>query len=188
MLEIISSTQFTEIPWKNGLGKTIEMAISEGDSVESFDWRISQATVANNGMFSDFSGLERNLVLIEGEGITLTHNNDKQDVLSNLLEFANFDGGNQTYGELHQGTIVDLNIMTKANKYATDVVTYQEASSQQVKSVSLMFFYSLSGSLTITTEGKEHVIEKGALVKITQPTSTLLVSGLQIIIAAISEK
>lgn len=188
MLEIISKEQFTEIPWKNGLGKTIEMAISDNDTVDSFDWRISQATVANDGFFSDFSGLERNLVLIEGEGITLTHDEDKQDVLSKLLEFANFDGGSKTFGELHNGTIVDLNIMTKADKYSTLVMTHQSANNVLVPSAQLVFIYSLREGLGILVNGEESAIDAGALVKITPKHSEIKVSGTDLIIVAITEK
>ena len=72
---IITPEQFTLVPWKNGLGYTTELAINDGGTLEKFDWRLSIASVTADGAFSSFAGYQRNLVLIEGSGLTLDHQN-----------------------------------------------------------------------------------------------------------------
>ena len=196
MLTIIPSSKFTTIPWKNGLGKTVEMAISDGGTVDNFDWRISQATVANDGVFSDFSGLERNLVLIKGEGISLLHKASgadehqdycQQDHLTNLLDYANFDGSFQTFGKLTDGEIIDLNIMTASDKYLTQIVTAEHCQQLSLPKADLLFVYSLANGLAISETSQN--ISDGALVKITNSkASQYKVSGQQVIIAVLNRK
>jgi len=55
MLTIISPQQFKQIPWKNGKGTTTELAISDGGTLDHFAWRLSIASVVEDGEFSDFS-------------------------------------------------------------------------------------------------------------------------------------
>jgi environmental stress-induced protein Ves len=72
-VQIIHPHDFKRLPWKNGKGETIELAINEDGSLADFDWRISMASVTEDGPFSDFSGYQRHLLLLEGTGIELTH-------------------------------------------------------------------------------------------------------------------
>jgi hypothetical protein len=113
MINIISADTFKQVPWKNGLGFTTELAINDGGTLDNFDWRLSIATVSNDGAFSNFKGYRRNLVLISGQGITLDHQNGQLDNLNKLLDIAQFDGGFRTLGKLHGPAITDFNIMTK---------------------------------------------------------------------------
>lgn len=202
MLEIIPASDFTTIPWKNGLGKTVEMAINEGGSVDKFDWRISQATVANDGEFSDFSGLERNLVLIKGNGLSLLHTKSdtsaptpegefycQEDHLTELLDYANFDGGFRTLGKLHDGEIIDLNIMTAANKFDTQIITAKSADQLSLPHAGLLFVYSLSGEFVVVDKSAQYAVPNGGLAKISKETNqNFKVTGEQLIIAAITAK
>jgi environmental stress-induced protein Ves len=107
-LNITKPDEFTLVPWKNGLGHTTELAINEGGNLDHFDWRLSIASVITNGEFSNFSGYQRNLVLIEGNGLTLDHQNGESDKLTTLLDIASFDGSYRTLGSLNEGSIKDL--------------------------------------------------------------------------------
>jgi len=107
MIKFISPQSFKQIPWKNGKGITTELAISDGGTLDSFDWRISIASVVEDGPFSNFSGYLRNLILIQGKGIRLNHDNHTTDVLGSILDLATFDGSSQTIGTLINGPIKD---------------------------------------------------------------------------------
>ncbi len=154
MLTIFSPDTFKTIPWKNGLGHTTELAISDGGSLESFDWRLSIASVVNDGDFSNFAGYQRNLVLIEGEGLTLDHRNGDVDNLTKLLDIAHFDGGCNTHGALENGGIKDFNIMTNQTSFSADVNCYieQQTVTVELSTDSLVFAYSLTGELTIESD------------------------------------
>lgn len=55
--------------WKNGKGMTVELARAEDAGM--LQWRLSMATVAEDGPFSIFPGIERNLTVISGPGFRL---------------------------------------------------------------------------------------------------------------------
>lgn len=56
-MKSLHARDYKRMPWKNGGGETVEIAIFPADaSVETFEWRISMATVANDGPFSIFPG------------------------------------------------------------------------------------------------------------------------------------
>jgi len=109
------------------------LVISPDATLDSFDWRLSIAKVDQDGEFSDFSGYMRHLILIEGEGITLSHTNQQGtqiDKLNSLLNISNFDGGSKTIGELQAGPIKDFNIMVDKEKYQAKIKTYVEISAE----------------------------------------------------------
>lgn len=150
VIRIISPQNFKTIPWKNGLGETTELAISEGGTLDEFDWRLSIASVTENGVFSDFSGYARNLILISGNGITLDHTNGNGDLqsdnLQDILSLSSFDGGCNTTGKLTDGPIKDFNIMTKAGKVHALVKTYQHRQTVPLLKAQHYFVYCLEKS------------------------------------------
>ena len=151
MLTILSPETFKTIPWKNGLGHTTELAINSGGNLDNFNWRLSIASVVNDGDFSNFSGYQRNLVLIEGEGLILDHRNGDIDELTNLLDIAHFDGGSKTHGSLVNGGIKDFNIMTNENSFTAEVNCYVKQHSAHIASLGnkLIFAYSLTNEMNI---------------------------------------
>ncbi|MEZ5753600.1 MAG: HutD family protein [Paracoccaceae bacterium] len=66
----LTPADYTRQPWKNGKGSTIELARAEVDG--ALHWRLSMATVAEDGPFSLFPHIERNLTVLTGPGFRLT--------------------------------------------------------------------------------------------------------------------
>ena len=151
MLTILSPETFKTIPWKNGLGHTTELAINSGGTLDNFDWRLSIASVVNDGDFSNFSGYQRHLVLVDGEGLILDHRNGDIDELTNLLDVAHFDGGNNTCGRLVSGSIKDFNVMTNKNSFTAEVNCYvkQHSANISLQADKLIFAYSLTNEMKI---------------------------------------
>jgi uncharacterized protein len=58
------------MPWANGKGTTVEMLRIDGPS--GLLLRLSRASVVEDGPFSIFPGIERNLTVISGPGFDLT--------------------------------------------------------------------------------------------------------------------
>jgi len=169
LLQVIAPQQFKTIPWKNGLGETTELAINDGGSLDNFDWRLSIASVVNDGVFSDFSGYQRNLVLISGQGIILEHDDKISDNLVNLLDVASFDGSCKTYGKLSAGAIKDFNIITNKQTILPQVSCHVEAQTVEIHlaKFNLYFAYSLTKELSIKINEQEKAIApQGHLVKI----------------------
>ena len=65
MTMLIPYAGLSPVPWKNGGGSTTQIAVFPPDAgFEDFDWRISLATIAEDGAFSEFPGVERTLALV----------------------------------------------------------------------------------------------------------------------------
>lgn len=193
MITVTAPEHFTTIPWKNGLGYTTELAISAGSTLDNFSWRLSIATVANDGIFSDFSGYQRDLVLIEGNGITLEHDGKSTDNLTKLLDVAHFDGGCTTHGKLHNGTIKDFNTMVKQGEFTAKVDTYTAHQQVTVSShhADLIFVYSLSAYIRLEQAKLQMSVPTGSLAFIdnqhTQSREEVNITGENLIVIQLSK-
>jgi len=82
------------VPWKNGGGVTREIVCyPAGADIQSFEWRMSIAEVARDGPFSDFSGIDRVITLLSGNGIRLVSQQGDTGGMNHLLNepFQPFD-------------------------------------------------------------------------------------------------
>lgn len=62
-------------PWKNGGGSTSEIASSPaGSGLDDFDWRVSIATIDGDSEFSRFEGVDRWLMPLTPDDLTLVDN------------------------------------------------------------------------------------------------------------------
>lgn len=105
------------VPWKNGLGMTREIATGGGTaSVDDWGWRLSMASVVQDGPFSLFPGIDRIIAVIEGDGMDLT---DAAGTILPLEPFepVSFSGDDEWTGRLRNGPVRDLNIMTRRGRY-----------------------------------------------------------------------
>ncbi len=72
MVRLLTPADFHPMPWKNGAGRTTEIAVyPPGASLDAFLWRVSIADVERDGPFSRFPGIDRTIVLLEGGGMRL---------------------------------------------------------------------------------------------------------------------
>ncbi len=185
MIEIIQPTQFKTVLWKNGKGETIEMAINSGGTLEDFDWRLSMASVVEDGVFSNFTGYTRNLILIAGDGINLQHNDNKIDRLTKLLDIATFDGGNKTVGNLHSNEITDFNVIARTAMFNTKLNCPKNTKNLVLESSAFCFIYSLFNNAKLSIKNSQKVITLPAqhLMKITElPTNYATLTGEDLII------
>lgn len=113
-MKILRASEYKTMPWKNGGGVTVEIAIHPpGASVDAFEWRISMATVAQDGPFSSFPGIDRTLAIIEGNGMALSIAGDEPVALTTKSTPLPFAADVPVDASLMDGSIVDLNIMTR---------------------------------------------------------------------------
>jgi len=124
--KIYSPKSFQKLPWRNGLGSTVELLVETSNNHETFSWRLSIASVVNDGPFSDFSGYDRTLLLLEGAGITLNKPNGIFKVLNSLLDCAHFKGEDLIDANLHDGPIKDFNVMTLRSVCTSSVTVINE--------------------------------------------------------------
>ncbi|MDM9625444.1 HutD family protein [Rhizobium sp. S152] len=111
---ILTATSYRRMPWKNGGGETVEIAISpEGAALSAFDWRISMATVATDGPFSIFPEIDRTLSVLDGEGMSLAINGRAPVLLTQTSDPLAFPADVAVSATLKSGPITDLNVMTR---------------------------------------------------------------------------
>jgi environmental stress-induced protein Ves len=104
-------------PWKNGGGSTTEIAIAPvGATLDKFDWRISLATIAANGPFSVFPGVDRTLALVDGAGVQLDIGAEGRFVLSEDDPIVEFAGESPVMAALTLGPTTDFNVMTDRSR------------------------------------------------------------------------
>ncbi len=68
---LLQPTDYRRVPWKNGLGTTLDLATDAPSDGVAWSWRFSLADVPTRAGFSEFSGIDRHLAVLEGEGLTL---------------------------------------------------------------------------------------------------------------------
>ncbi len=191
MFKIIPPEKFETTSWKNGKGETVQLAISTGGCIDGFDWRLSIASVIEDGMFSDFSGYDRNLILLQGDGIELTHNDTRNetrvDELKKPLSISNFSGSDRTIGRLFGGSIKDFNVMTKTGKYKVDIETYVEKQSVNLSSSTVCFIYSKNNASVIKTTCNEVLLRANHLMQIIDYNEESSVEGCELIVVYLKE-
>jgi hypothetical protein len=104
-------------PWKNGGGSTTELAIAPpGAGLDTFDWRISLATIGADGPFSQFTGVDRSLALVDGPGVYLDIDEDGRFALSEDEPLIEFAGESHVIASLAGGPTTDFNVMTRRER------------------------------------------------------------------------
>jgi len=116
MIKINAANQKV-MAWKNGGGKTREIAIYPANAnLETFDWRISTAQVDQGGPFSLFPGADRSLALLSGTGLALSIGRRKSSHLTMGSSPVSFSGEDEVVSTLADGTVSDFNVMTRRNR------------------------------------------------------------------------
>lgn len=121
MSVLIPQSQQRLMRWKNGGGMTCEIQrFPQDSSLDSFDWRVSVATVQQDNAFSLFPGIDRSLAILEGKGILLdvaskvgSGTEVERHELTPRDPVYRFEGETAIHCTLIGGGIVDFNVMTR---------------------------------------------------------------------------
>jgi len=110
--QVISSLDYRRERWRNGLGWTREILRlpAQGD-----DWalRLSVAEIEQDAAFSAFPGVERELVLLQGNGVRLRFDDGRVAEVLPPHGRVRFAGEETLHGELVDGITHDFNLMWK---------------------------------------------------------------------------
>lgn len=113
---ILRSGDYQRMPWKNGGGTTSEIWKASAPDGAML-WRLSIAKVASDGPFSEFPGIDRWIMLIEGKGMELSISGESTHRIERPFEPLAFSGDAKTECCLIDGPIRDFNLMV-ARDYA----------------------------------------------------------------------
>ncbi|MYW05339.1 HutD family protein [Streptomyces sp. SID3343] len=106
--------------WRNGGGETREIAGYPVDAAD-FGWRASIATIAQDGPFSAFPGVDRSITLIAGDGVRLVGDGGLDHRLDRTGEPFAFSGDVALRATLLGGDSRDFNVMTRRGQWTADV-------------------------------------------------------------------
>ena len=137
---------FKKQPWKNGRGETLELfKISDTQNPDQFLFRLSMATIDSSGPFSLFPGIDRQLVLINGETLNLKRENDEKCQLKKY-DCISFTGEEKIHS-LVTVPCQDFNVMTKRGWKKANVKVLHIPKRGTLKLSENAFLYQLSGDL-----------------------------------------
>jgi environmental stress-induced protein Ves len=97
------------MPWANGKGTSYEIS-SDRDDEDHWSWRVAIAPVVLDGPFSALPGMDRELVVIEGNGMALEVDGTSVECLHGQV--VRFSGDAKTFARLIDGPVFDLGLMT----------------------------------------------------------------------------
>lgn len=81
-----------------------------------WDWRLSIAEIEQDADFSGFPGVERELVLLSGNGLRLQFDGGQTQTLLPPHGRARFSGESRVRGELVDGRTTDFNLMWRRDR------------------------------------------------------------------------
>ena len=121
-LTLLRASDYRRVRWKNDGGWTTEIAREPADASDDFRWRISIAEIESDGPFSSFPGIERDLLLLEGNGIELDIDDAPPRRLVQRFERVQFAGEAKVDCRLVAGPTRDFNVMARRDAVRAEVV------------------------------------------------------------------
>jgi uncharacterized protein len=174
---IIRNADLVRVPWKNGGGTTAEVAaFPEGSTFDTFGWRISMADVASDGPFSLFPGIDRTLIVVEGNGIEL----DVEGIaypLDRTSPKLSFSGDDITTGRLLSGPIRDLNVMTRRERFRHRTRFVESGVALLSEDTTAAFLVPLDGSFDVTLDSTIHSLQALDTLVLGATENLILLSG-----------
>ncbi|WFC42797.1 HutD family protein [Pseudoxanthomonas sp. SE1] len=117
---IIPANEYRRERWRNGLGWTRE--IVRVPDAEAWDWRLSIAEIEHDAAFSAFPGIDRELVLLRGNGLRLRFDGERVVDLAPPHGRHRFAGEDAVTGELVDGPTHDFNLMWRRDVVRTELL------------------------------------------------------------------
>ncbi|MDI7861981.1 HutD family protein [Rhizobiaceae bacterium n13] len=152
-IRLIKAAEHRRMPWKNGGGETVEIAVDpQGASLADFDWRISMATVAADGPFSAFPGIDRTLSILDGSGMVLDIEGRTPVRLTVDDAPLHFAADVATSATLVGGPITDLNVMSRRTACSHGVRKLRVAGTERLTSdAETLIVFCHRGNVRLTT-------------------------------------
>ena len=111
---VIPANEYRRVRWRNQLGWTREIVkVPDGDD---WGWRLSIAEIERDAAFSSFPGIDRELVLLSGNGLCLRFDDGEVRELQPPHDKLRFAGERGVVGELIDGPTHDFNLMWRRER------------------------------------------------------------------------
>jgi uncharacterized protein len=156
----LTSRDYLHKRWKNGGGMLTDIAMSPaGAGLDAFDWRVSAAHVGISGPFSMFPGIDRGMVVLNGEGMRLDIAGQPTVTLGIASAPLMFPGDVPTLATLTAGPVDDLNAMTRRDRFRQSMrrETLSDERTLTPSPGGAIILYIEAGSLTGNAEAESAI-------------------------------
>ena len=121
-LRVLHSRDYQSTRWKSDGGWTTESARQPKiDDGGDFRWRVSIADIESDGPFSVFPGIDRDLLLLAGNGMELDINGRAPIRLTQRFQHIRFAGEDAVVCRLMAGPTRDFNVMAQRGSVRAEV-------------------------------------------------------------------
>jgi len=122
MSRVIAANEYRRERWRNGRGWTREIHAHRPDPAGDWEWRLSIAEIESDAPFSAFPGVDRELVLLHGNGLRLRFDDGESHLLEPPHGRLRFAGERPLTGELVDGPTHDFNLMWRRDAFAAELL------------------------------------------------------------------
>ena len=163
-LEITRFSALPTSPWRNGAGRKADIA-------GTADWNVGFAWLDADAPFSDFSGQDRTITLLDGPGFRLDFAGAEALVVDAPFRPAAFDGGRPTHCVLLGGAGLVLNAMTARARYrhAISVSGSGAVTEVELGMAEAVFVVLLAGTATVSSATMSGELTARDSVRVTEP-------------------
>jgi uncharacterized protein len=166
MITRLDPTQYRRTPWKNGGGKTIDIA--EQDNV----WRFGRTPITAPGPFSDYTGFDRLQVLVAGRGLVLETPNGEIDVRSPFKP-VRFAGETPITSRLEAGPVEVVNLIGARSAVRISLQVLPSGGKQTVEA-GTHIAYAATGAAALDVDGTGHALAADHALHIAAPSPTMI--------------
>ncbi|MBC3494740.1 HutD family protein [Pseudomonas sp. SWRI100] len=152
-MQVLRAQGYPRMPWKNGGGFTEEITRDSGEGLDGFGWRLSIADIEESGGFSSFTGYQRIITVLEGDGMRLLVDGQASRPLLPFDAFA-FAGESQVSCKLLGGAIRDFNLIYSPQRYRARL-QWLDGTHRLFSSASTLLLFASSSQVEVAMAGRE---------------------------------
>jgi environmental stress-induced protein Ves len=177
----LDPTSFGHMPWKNGGGVTIDIAVSmlpgfAAGSWEGIVWRFSRTAIVTPGAFSDLSGYDRQLALVSGEGLVLGTPVGEIDV-RRAFKPVRFAGETSIVSRLEAGPVEVVNLIGDRSRVSI-ALSCLSGDAMSACPAGIHIIYAATSSCELSINGNAREIAAGHAVRVDAGESFAVASRL----------
>jgi len=184
-MRVLHEVSYRRLPWKNGLGSTLEIATDATEPGGPWSWRLSLADVPSRAPFSKFPGIDRHLAVLDGLGMKLYRGEaDPTEAAQQSIAIPRegtafaFAGEEVFIGEPIGHGVRDANLMLDRRYWRGSLEVLRNASERSVSTdADLTLVYAAQGTCFLLDERKHESL-------IAPEGSTVLLEGQATIVAS----
>ena len=153
----LDSAGYRRSPWKNGGGVTVDIAGASIPGVvpgawDGVIWRFGRTRIERPGPFSDLSGFDRLLAVVEGQGLVLHCAGAPALDVRARFQPVRFPGEWRIESELEDGPVAVVNLMADRRRAAIDLRFAAEVAQLGFEPGTLVL-YAAAGASTVELSG-----------------------------------